>query len=131
MCFPSMFIQIIVDIYRSKSKDQKLFFPLFIFQILRFLELSEFPSVELVHIKSPTTYLRQRQVQVRSAESSTRTSRRPQGDDFTTFGVMPTVEETYVDPTTAMNPIGHAEDVDPLVAPPLSLRAMMQSIMTN
>ena len=30
MCFPSMFIQSIVDIYRSKSKGQKLFFPLFI-----------------------------------------------------------------------------------------------------
>ena len=44
---------------------------------------------------------------------------------------MPTVEETYVDPTTAMDPTGHAENVDPSVAPPLSLRAMMQSIMTN
>ena len=128
-----MFIQIIVDIYRSKSKDQKLFFPLFIFQILRFLELLEFPSLELVHIMSPigTTYLRQRQVQVRSAEPSTRTSKRPQGDDFTTSGIMPTVDETYVGPTTAMDPTGHAEDVDPSVAPPLSLRAMMQSIMTN
>ena len=106
MCFPSMFIQIIVDIYRSKSKDQKLFFPLFIFQILRFLELSKFPSLELVHIMDPigTTYLRQRQVQVRSAEPSTRMSKRTQGDDFTTSGVMPTVEETYVDPTTAMDP---------------------------
>ena len=128
-----MFIQIIVDIYRSKSKDQKLFFPLFIFQILRFLELSEFPSLELVHIMSPigTTYLRQRQVQVRSTEPSTRMSKRTQGDDFTTSGVMPTVDETYVDPTTAMDPTGHAKDVDPSVAPPLSLRAMMQSIMTS
>ena len=128
-----MFIQIIVDIYRSKSKDQKLFFPLFIFQILRFLELLEFPSLELVHIMSPigTTYLRQRQVQVRSAEPSTRMSKRTQGDDFTTSGVMPTVDETYVDPTTAMDPAGHDEDVDPSVAPPLSLRAMMQSIMTS
>ena len=44
---------------------------------------------------------------------------------------MPTVEETYVDPTTTMDPTGHDEDVDPSVAPPLSLRAMMQSIMTS
>ena len=78
-----------------------------------------------------TTYLRQRQVQVRSAEPSTRMSKRTQGDDFTTSGVMPTVDETYVDPTTAMDPAGHDEDVDPSVAPPLSLRAMMQSIMTS
>ena len=62
MCFPSMFIQTIVDVYRSNSKGQKLFFPLFIFRIFRFLELLEFPSLELVHIMSPigTTYLRQR-----------------------------------------------------------------------
>ena len=54
-----MFIQTIVDIYRSKSKGKKLFFPLFIFRILIFLE---FPSLEIVHIMSPigTTYLRQR-----------------------------------------------------------------------
>ena len=28
MCFPSLFIQTIVDIYRSESKAQKLFFPM-------------------------------------------------------------------------------------------------------
>ena len=63
MCFPSMFIQSIVDVYRSKSKGQKLFFPLFIFRILRYLEMSEFRHLELVHIMVPigTTYLRQRQ----------------------------------------------------------------------
>ena len=63
MCFPSMFIQTIVDIYRSMSKSQKLFFPMFIFRILRFLGLSDFPPLELVHITTPigATYLRQRQ----------------------------------------------------------------------
>ena len=63
MRFPSMFIQSIVDVYRSKSKGQKLFFPLFIFRILRYLEMSEFRHLELVHIMVPigTTYLRQRQ----------------------------------------------------------------------
>ena len=44
---------------------------------------------------------------------------------------MPAAEETYVDPTAAADPVGHAEDVDPSVAPPLSLRAMMQSIITT
>ena len=61
MCFPSMFIQTIVDISRSKSKSQKLFFTMFIFRILRFLGLSEFPPLELVHVTAPigATYLRQ------------------------------------------------------------------------
>ena len=60
MCFPTMFIQTIVDIYRSKSKSQNLFFPMFIFRILRILSLSEFPPLELVHITTPigATYLR-------------------------------------------------------------------------
>ena len=73
MCFPSMFIQTIVDVYRSKSKGQKLFFPLFIFRILRYLEMFEFPSLELVHIMAPigTTYARQRQAQMKSDEPST------------------------------------------------------------
>ena len=73
MCFPSMFIQTIVDVYRSKSKGQKLFFPLFIFRILRYLEMFEFPSLELVHIMAPigTTYTRQRQAQMKSDEPST------------------------------------------------------------
>ena len=63
MCFPSLFIQTIVDISRSKSKSPKLFFPMFIFRILRFVGLSEFPPLELVHIATPigATYLRQRQ----------------------------------------------------------------------
>ena len=53
MCFPSMFIQTIVDIYRSTSKAQKLFFPMYIYRILRFLGLLVFPPLELVHITAP------------------------------------------------------------------------------
>ena len=63
MCFPSMFIQTIVDISRSKSKSksQKSFFPMFIFRILRFLGLLKFLPLELVHITAliKATYLRQ------------------------------------------------------------------------
>ena len=60
MCFPSLFIPTIVNIYRSKSKGQKLFFPMYIYRILRFLGLSNFPPLELVHITVPTgaTFLR-------------------------------------------------------------------------
>ena len=62
MCFPSMFIQTIVDIYRSTSDAQKLFFPMYIYRIFRFLGLSEFSPLELVHIIAPVgaTFLRQR-----------------------------------------------------------------------
>ena len=36
-----------------------------------------------------------------------------------------------MDPTVAVDPVGGVEDVDSTVAPPLSLRAMVQSIMTT
>ena len=58
-------------------------------------------------------------------------SKRPRGDASTTSGAMPAAEETYVDPTAIVDPTGYSEDVNPLGAPPLSLRAMMQSIMTT
>ena len=63
MCFPSLFIQTIVDIYRSKSKAQKMFFPMYIYRVLNFLGLSNFLPLELVHINAPigATFLRQRQ----------------------------------------------------------------------
>ena len=41
------------------------------------------------------------------------------------------IEKTFVDLTVAMDPAGGTEDVDPSVAPPLSLHAMMQSFMTT
>ena len=53
MCFPSLFIQTIVDIYRGKSKEQKLFFPVYIYRVLNFLGLSNFLPLELVHINAP------------------------------------------------------------------------------
>ena len=62
---------------------------------------------------------------MKSVEQSTETSKRPQGDAATTSSTMIATEETFVDPTVAVDPTGDAEDVDPLVAPPLSLRAMM------
>ena len=60
MCFLYMLLQIMGDIYRRKNKSQKLFFPMFIFRILRFLDLSDFPPLELVHITTliGATYLR-------------------------------------------------------------------------
>ena len=40
-------------------------------------------------------------------------------------------EETFVDSTAAVDPAGDVEDVDPIVAPPLSLHVMMQSFITT
>ena len=44
---------------------------------------------------------------------------------------MPTAQETFVDLTTTVDPFGGANDVDPTVAHPLSLRAMMESMTTQ
>ena len=68
---------------------------------------------------------------MKSAEPSIGTSKRSRGDASTTSGAMPTVEEVFMDSTPIVDPAGDAEDVDPTVAPPLSLRAMMQSFMTT
>nr|POE48501.1 hypothetical protein CFP56_67174 [Quercus suber] len=42
---------------------------------------------------------------------------------------MPATKETYVDPTAAVDLASRPEDVDLSGAPPLSLQAMLQSIM--
>nr|POE81772.1 hypothetical protein CFP56_19971 [Quercus suber] len=71
---------------------------------------------------------------MKSAEPSTRTSKRSRGEASTTAptsGAMLAAEETFVDLTAVVDPFGGANDVDPTVAPPLSLRAMMQPFMTT
>ena len=40
-------------------------------------------------------------------------------------------EKTFVDLTAAVDPFSGVDDVDPAVAPPLSLYIMMQSFMTT
>ena len=55
-------------------------------------------------------------------------SKRSQGEAFTTApasGAMSTVEETFVDSTAAVDPTGGADEINPTIAPPLSLRALM------
>ena len=136
MCFPSLFIQTIVDISRSKSEGKKLFFLVYIYRILRFLGLSEFPLLELIHITTPigTTFLGQRQAQMKSVEPSTGTLKRLQGEASTiapASGIMLVAKETFVDPTAAMDPSSGADDIDLTVAPPLLLYAMMESFMTT
>ena len=43
---------------------------------------------------------------------------------------MPAAEETFVDPTTAVDPSSGDNDVDPTVTPYFSLCVMMESFMT-
>ena len=70
---------------------------------------------------------------MKSAEPSIGTSKRSRGEASTiatASSAMPAAEETYVDPTATV-PSGGADNVDPTVAPPLSLYAMMESLMTT
>jgi len=64
---------------------------------------------------------------MKSAKPSTGTSKRPKGASTATpaSGDQPTTEEILVDPTTA------DDTTDPTVAPPLSLRAMMETFMAT
>ena len=71
---------------------------------------------------------------MKSAEPSTRTSKRSRGEASTiapAFGAMLTTEKIHVDPTTVMDPSGDDDVVDPTVTPSLSLHAIMESFMTT
>ena len=71
---------------------------------------------------------------MKSAEPSIGTSKRSRGEASTiatASSAMPAAEETYVDPTATVDPSGGADNVDPTGAPPLSLYAMMESLMTT
>ena len=48
ICFPSLFIETIAEVRRSKYKRHGLFFLVFIHRVLKYLGLENFPSQELV-----------------------------------------------------------------------------------
>ena len=50
---PSLFIQTIVAVHRSKSRKHRLFFPVFISRILAYLELEDFLASDFVHLTAP------------------------------------------------------------------------------
>ena len=50
ICFPSLFIETIVKVCRSKYKRHGLFFLVLIHRVLKYLGLENFSSQELVHI---------------------------------------------------------------------------------
>ncbi|XP_050248672.1 disease resistance protein At4g27190-like [Quercus robur] len=133
ICLPSLFYQTLAEAHRSKCKKHGLFFPVFIYRVLNFLGLENFPSLELIHITAPigATFLKQRSAQKKNVGPSASSLKRPR--------VQPTVgdahaEESPVDPTTAVADDGvHADSAvaEPTVPPPLSLRAMMETFMTT
>nr|POF03202.1 hypothetical protein CFP56_42497 [Quercus suber] len=69
---------------------------------------------------------------MKSVEPSTGSSKRSRGAASTTAlgsGAMPAAKETFVDSIATVDPSDGADDADPIVAPPLSLRAMIESFM--
>ena len=53
ICFPSLFISTLIEVYRSSLKRHGLFFPVFIHRILLDLDLEDFPTSKPVHIIAP------------------------------------------------------------------------------
>ena len=60
MSFPHLFIRSLIEVHKSSSTTNALFFPVFIHQILLHLGLDEFPASEPIHIITPigATFLR-------------------------------------------------------------------------
>ena len=135
MRFPFLFIETIAEVYRSKFKAHNLFCPVFIYMVLLFLGLDSFPSLKLVHIIAliEATFLKKRQAQMKSAKPSTETLKGPRGEASTATpasGDQPTTEEILVDPIATMD-LAADDTADPTVAPPLSLRAVMETFTTT
>ena len=136
ICFPSFFYQTLVEAHRSKCKKHGLFFPVFIYRVLNFLGLENFPSLELIHIIAPigATFLKQRSAQKKNVGPSVGSSKRPRVQS-TTGDIH--AEESLVDPTAVIADDSddgvHADSiaVEPTVPPPLSLCAMMETFMTT
>ena len=124
ICFPSLFISTLVEVYRSSSKGHGFFFPIFIHRILLDMGLEDFPASKPLHIIAPigATFLRQRVAQLKASskrphvESSIGDASRPppSGD--------PSVEK-FVDPTIAVDP-------PPFASNDSILRDMLETVMT-
>ena len=124
ICFPSLFISYLVEVYRRSSKRHGVFFSVFIHRILLDLCLKDFPASELVHIISPigATFLRQRAAQMKASSKCPRVkssigdaSRPPPFGD-------PSAEE-FVDPIAAVDP-------PPSSSSDASIRNMLETVIT-
>ena len=98
-------IKTLVGVHRSKSKKHGLFFPVFIYRVLRYVGLENVPPLELIHITAliGATFLKQQNAQKRNVGPSVGSSKRPRvqsttGDDH--------AEQSPVDPTGTVTDIG-------------------------
>ena len=123
MSFPHLFIRFLVEVHRSCSTGQGLFFPDFIHWIFLHLGLVEFPTSEPVHIIAPigATFLRQRAAQMRASSKCLRVE--------SSSGAPPPssssdpIADAFVDLTTTADPPPFASDVS-------NIRRMLDTIMT-
>ena len=71
---------------------------------------------------------------MKSDELNIGTSKRPRGEASTiapTSGDQPATEEVHVDPTVAVDPTSDDDTVNPTITLPLSLCAMIETLMTT
>lgn len=109
-----------------------LFFLVFIYRVLNYLDLENFPPLELVHITSPigATFLKQWYAQRKPIKLSVGTLQRSRVDVVVATALaarnMPT-KEIHIDPTAVVDL--DTADAKPTIPPPLSLRAMIETFM--
>ena len=72
--FPHLFLRSLNEVLRSSAVGHALIYPIFIYRILLFLGLTDFPSSEPVHVVGPqgATFLRQRAAHLRADPSVSR-----------------------------------------------------------
>ena len=134
--FSFPFLSKLVEAHRSKCKKHGLFFPVFIYRVLRYVRLENVPPLKLIHITAPigATFLKQRNAQKRNVGPSVGSSKRPRVQSTTRDDH---AEQSPVDPTGTVADIGddgvhaHSTAADPIIPSPLSLRAMMETFMTT
>ena len=72
--FPYLFLRSLNEVHRSSIVGHALIYPIFIYRILLFLGLANFPSSEPIHVVGPlsATFLRQRAAHLRADPSVSR-----------------------------------------------------------
>ena len=127
MSFPHLFIRSLIEVHRSRSTADALFFPVFIHRILLHLGLDEFLASKHVHIIAliGATFLGQRAAQMRAS------SKRPRVEPS---GVAPPLPSSTSD-TMAEESVDLAAAAAIAVPPPsilddLDIRCMLEIVMT-
>ena len=106
--FPHLFLCSLNEVHRNSTVGHVLIFPIFIYRILLFLGLADFPSDEPVHVVAPigATFLRQMAAYLRVDPSY------PRG---ASFGVVPPPpSSTSADTAEASGASAADADVPPL-----------------